>query len=185
VPLRYDADPRTEIERRAVSAGPFLFGPAHEVRELQTFLVGATPVTNGEYTVFVAATRRAETLERTGPPVEIADHPVVFVSWFDARAFAEWIGGRLLTEEEWTSSDSGKHKVIRGGAFNHDRTLAQPCRVSPAGTSASASGGTRDFRRSQEVLKGRRLIPAPAYAVGRGSPREATQHRSVPTDSSA
>ena len=27
--------------------------------------------------------------------------------------------------QEWTSSDSGKYKVIRGGAFNHDRTLAQ------------------------------------------------------------
>ena len=27
--------------------------------------------------------------------------------------------------QEWTVSDSGKYKVIRGGAFNHDRTLAQ------------------------------------------------------------
>ncbi len=27
--------------------------------------------------------------------------------------------------QEWTASDSGKYKVIRGGAYNHGRELAQ------------------------------------------------------------
>lgn len=176
---------RDSVERLAVPAGPFLFGLACEMRELPAFLVGATPVTNDQYAAFVAATGRAAPKHWDGriPPTGIEDHPVGFVSWFDACAFAEWVGGRLLSEleweraargvdgrrfpwgewtegrcnskeagiggttpvgrfslsgdspcgcvdmagnaQEWTASDSGKYKVIRGGAFNHDRTLAQ------------------------------------------------------------
>jgi formylglycine-generating enzyme required for sulfatase activity len=88
--------------------------------ELPAFWIDRSPVTNAQYLAFVEAqgARRpwpgSNTLlgATTAPagepyltrgtfPAARADHPVVGVNYREARAYAEWIGKRLPSAEEW------------------------------------------------------------------------------------
>ena len=73
------------------------------------FRIGRTPVTNGEYRVFVEASGHpAPTHWPDGAiPAGRELHPVTYVSWSDALAFCRWAGGLLPSEAQWERAARG------------------------------------------------------------------------------
>ncbi len=83
-------------------------GPRHEVT-LPSYYIDKYEVTNLQYKKFIEATKRRSPdhfVNRTFPEGK-ADHPVTFVSWFDAKEYCEWTGKRLPDDKEWEKAARG------------------------------------------------------------------------------
>jgi len=102
------------VEMVLVPGGRFLMGsakddemaypseqPQHEV-ELGAFWIARTAVTNAQYREYMEANPGVKEPEYWSDRSDNRDgHPVVGVSWYEARAYCEWAGLRLPTEAQW------------------------------------------------------------------------------------
>jgi rhamnose transport system permease protein len=113
--------PRPDVEIVEIPAGPFTMGtndanpdaaPPHKV-DLPAFFIDKFEVTNDQFEAFVTATGYQTEAEKAGKKnwkdyaFGKTNHPVVKVSWNDAKAFCAWMGKRLPTEEEWEKAARG------------------------------------------------------------------------------
>jgi formylglycine-generating enzyme required for sulfatase activity len=128
-----------EPELIQIPAGEFLMGsteeevqqglaeknetPQHPV-DLPAYAIGRYPVTNLEYKAFVETAGHAPPKHWSGGefPADLADHPVVYVSWHDAVAYCQWLSQatgqiyRLPTEAEWEKAAAWAEVQVSGGA---------------------------------------------------------------------
>ncbi len=82
---------------------------------MNKFFIDRYPVTNEQFSAFLKATRYMpkDTTNflkhwvNEEPPKGFEQHPVVYVSLEDARAYAKWVGKRLPTEIEWQYAAQG------------------------------------------------------------------------------
>jgi formylglycine-generating enzyme required for sulfatase activity len=88
--------------------------PAHDV-DLPAYKIDKFEVTNADYHAFVQATGYTTFAEKQGlagwrKEWEMGEdnHPVVMVTWEDARAYCEWLGKRLPSEAEWEKAARGE-----------------------------------------------------------------------------
>jgi formylglycine-generating enzyme required for sulfatase activity len=129
--IRHPVDGRLMAK---IDGSVFLSGPGNEPVWSPTFYIDVYPVTNAEYARFVAATGHTPPQHWTDgrPPEHLSDHPVVFVTWNDAAAYAEWAGKSLPSGQQWEKAARGTRGTVYPWVTNPHRPNATSVRTALA-----------------------------------------------------
>lgn len=128
--------PRDGSDMVKVEGSVFLSGPSNEPVWVPEFYLDAHLVSNAQYAQFLAATGRTppQRWENGRYPEGLADHPVVFVTWYDAAAYAEWAGKTLPTSQQWEKAARG----TRGNVYPWgDQPTPAKCNVRENGVGST------------------------------------------------
>jgi len=118
----------------------------HQV-ELSAYRIGEYPVTVGQYRRFMedGGYEEKQYWETTGgfdqfkepdkweDQKQYPSRPVVYVSWFEAAAYACWAGGRLPTEAEWERTARGPGQEYRKYPWGNDNPTGETANFDKSG----------------------------------------------------
>ncbi len=157
------AAPTLDAPMIEIPGGKFMMGsdagnadakPPHEV-EVKPFMLDQFEVTNADFKLFVDAAKYqtdAEKDKQADTWLTYAqgkdDHPVVKVSWNDAKAFCEWAGKRLPTEAEWEYAARGTdgRAYPWGNEFNAKNANGKDSGLRATAAVGSFPGGASPFQ---------------------------------------
>jgi formylglycine-generating enzyme required for sulfatase activity len=133
--VRHPVDGRAMAK---IDGSVFQSGPGNEPIWLPTFYIDVYPVTNAEYARFLAATGHTppQAWEDEPPAADRGDHPVVFVTWNDGAAYAEWAGKSLPTGQQWEKAARGTRGTVYPWG---DQTTPAKCNVRENGVSSTTA----------------------------------------------
>ncbi|MGI8309413.1 SUMF1/EgtB/PvdO family nonheme iron enzyme [Saccharopolyspora hattusasensis] len=121
-----------------VDGSVFLSGPSNTPVWLPAYYIDVHLVSNADYARFVSATEHTPPQHWTNGqcPQELTNHPVVFVTWKDAAAYAKWAGKSLPTTQQWEKAARG----TRGIAYPWgDQPTPAKCNVRENGVGSTTA----------------------------------------------